>query len=568
MSRSSDLIVPLQHDTPYIEAVQIRIRDGMYHSEDASKKFIGQQELHALWADLGLRTMFPSQSWEDHEIQTIRDKYLKVLSILVMIAWPGVCGHDKSGFRKHFLQRPDHDLADQNLPLTKVRLGFLKEYAINFLEKQYTFCPAIIEEREDPYIQEVAADRPLPFTEEELPLGEGASGKVRKVVIARYCFRDKEETLNAKVCDNIRLCRLKLIVTNEQLQEMHVACKTFHIDDRAENFRKEFRRLGWVKGAKDNIRIMKHIAALAHGGNVMILLPIAEHFDLDVFLRHGYKPTRDTKDERMLYDFDARFPCLKDDELGAALVKELCELASAVQWLHEGNEASQSLYRSLAHMDLKPENILVAEDSNLLIGKWMLSDFGVSLFGLSQEVSQGQSARTTTSSYFDEPRRGRGAYQPPEIKHLGIDGRKCDVWSFGCILVDVMSFALGRKELFQKVRALRNRGEDDYFYHTKLDRMHPQTAISNANTKIKTPVRHWLKDQKKDANHPRWIRCYIDIIELTLKCDPRDRPEIGSVVYALSRLQQGKKTAIYHISPLQVDIWRALSFFRWKQRPY
>lgn len=215
ISQDSDSMLPQQHDAPSIEAMQIRIRDVMYHSEDSSKRFIGQEELRALWADLGLRRMFPSHSWDDQEIQTIRDGYLKVLSILVMIAWPGVCGHDKSRFRKHFLQRPHHDFADPNLPLANERLGFLKEYAINFREKQYAFCPVIIEECEASYIQEVAADRPLPFTEEELPLGEGASGKVRKAVIARYCYRDTKRVLNVKVCGDIKQGRPKFIVTDE-----------------------------------------------------------------------------------------------------------------------------------------------------------------------------------------------------------------------------------------------------------------------------------------------------------------------------------------------------------------
>ncbi|KAF6227584.1 hypothetical protein HO173_012223 [Letharia columbiana] len=220
MSRGSDLMLPQQHDAPSIEAMQIRMLDGVCHS------------------------------------QTIRDCYLKVLSILVLIAWPGVCSHDKSGFRKHFLQRPYHDLDDPNLPLANERLALLKEYAISFRENTYAFCPVIIEEREVSSIQEVAADRPLPFTEEELPLREGASGK-----------------------------------------EMHVACKTFHV---AGNFRRAFRRLGWVKEPKEDTRIMKHIAALAHGRNVMILLPMAEHFDLDVFLRHGFKPKRDTLEAEKL----------------------------------------------------------------------------------------------------------------------------------------------------------------------------------------------------------------------------------------------------------------------------
>ena len=205
MSQCSDSILPRGHDAPSIEAMQVRIQDGMCHSEDASKKFIGQEELRAVWADLGLRRMFPGPLWEEHEVQTIRDCYMRVLSVLVMIAWPGICDHDKSRFRKHFLHRPHHELADSNLPLTKHKLGFLKEYAISFREKQFAFCPVIIEEREASYIQEVAADRPLPFTGEEFPLGEGASGKVKKVVIARYCFHAMGNTLNAKVCSDNKL---------------------------------------------------------------------------------------------------------------------------------------------------------------------------------------------------------------------------------------------------------------------------------------------------------------------------------------------------------------------------
>lgn len=194
--------------------------------------------------------------------------------------------------------------------------------------------------------------------------------------------------------------------------------------------------------------------------------------------------------------------------------------------------------RSLTHMDLKPENILVAEDPSSLIGKCMLSDFGVSLFALSQEVSQGQSARTPASSYLDEPRRGCGTYQPPEIEQFRIDGHKCDIWSFGCILLDVLSFALGRTELWKGVRTLRNCGGDDYFYKPNLGRGATQTAISSTNTKLKTQMRQWVKDQKRSAKNPRWVRCYIDIIESTLKCDPQDRPKIGSVVCALSILGQ------------------------------
>ena len=327
---------------------------------------------------------------------------------------------------------------------------------------------------------------------------------------------------------------------------MHVACKTFHIESRARNFRREFRRLGWVKKAEEDIRIMKHLAALEQGGNVMILLPMAEHFDLDVFLCQGFKPTRDTEDAKKLYDFDTSFPGLKEDDLSAALVNELCQIAAALQWLHEGNKDSATLCSSLAHMDLKPENILVAGDPGSLIGRWMLSDFGVSLFSRSQEVTHGQSSRTSGSSSLDEPRRGCGSYQTPEIKHERIDGRKCDVWSFGCILVDVLAFALGRKDLFHEVRGLRNCGEDDYVYQTKLIRMNTQTPVNDVNTELKTGIRRWLEYQRFNADRPRWVRCYIDILESALKCAPHDRQNIGSIVNALSDLRKGTATTIQH----------------------
>lgn len=217
MSQGSIPILPQRRNAPNIEGTQNRIRDSMCYSQDASKRFIGEEELRAVWADIGLRTIFPMDSWEDHEVQTIRTSYLKVLSVLVMIAWPGVCGHDQSRFREHFLQRPHHDLADPNLPLAKERLAFLKEYAISFREKQLGFCPVVIEEREASYVQEIAADRPLPFTEEESTLGEGAFGKVRKVVIARYCFRATGKSLNMKVCSDIQPCEPNIIVLTESI---------------------------------------------------------------------------------------------------------------------------------------------------------------------------------------------------------------------------------------------------------------------------------------------------------------------------------------------------------------
>ena len=300
---------------------------------------------------------------------------------------------------------------------------------------------------------------------------------------------------------------------------------------------------------------MQHIAAIVHGNDFMILLPIAELYDLEIFLRGGRKPLADTREFRQLYSFSEEFPQLaKDSILHSALLRELFEIASALVWLHEELHIFGSLDRYLAHQDLKPENILLIRDSHsdagdlqFPAGKWMLTDFGVSLFNkeTNLKATRAQSIRDagprlTSRANRDQITRGHGPYEPPEVDLERVDGRKCDVWSFGCILCDVLAFACGREKALHEFRdKVRFDGKNDYFYRAKGNSADRAKVINNSNTELKSEIKDWFS---KHADRPTqdWVPDYVAMIEAVLVPNPLDRPNIRNIMEDLEKLPPHK----------------------------
>ena len=270
------------------------------------------------------------------------------------------------------------------------------------------------------------------------------------------------------------------------------------------------------------------MASLIYGADVMILLPFADLYDLEVFFREGCKVTESTDYAEEIYNFNVEFWDLTDGKLQDGIKREAFGLAEALRWLHNELRLYREHPHYMAHMDVKPENILIFRDQGSPIGKFKLSDFGVSWFKEAVEEINGK-------LYSDSPRniqkqrhhRACGTYQPPEINEgespaPETDGRKCDVWSFGCLLTELLAFAIGRKDLLQHLRTERSMGRDDYFYQTRS----PNGMLT---FEVKSCIRKWLGDLQKQKNRPSWLLSYVKLVEEILKPNPMHRPTMKAI---------------------------------------
>ncbi|KAF2868701.1 hypothetical protein BDV95DRAFT_119900 [Massariosphaeria phaeospora] len=104
------------------------------------------------------------------------------------------------------------------------------------------------------------------------------------------------------------------------------------------------------------------------------------------------------------------------------IVKMLGCLASSVRYLHEQRPV-------IKHMDIKPQNILVIQ-SDQDLPHVVLSDFGVST---SEVVDPDQRSTPLTRQYC-----------APESS-TGVRGQAADIWSLGCVFVEMASTAFGQE---------------------------------------------------------------------------------------------------------------------------
>lgn len=281
----------------------------------------------------------------------------------------------------------------------------------------------------------------------------------------------------------------------------------------------------------------------------MILLPLAELRDLDVFLRGGYIALDDTRDQRKVYDFSEEFPGMVPPNplLHVALFNQLFEVASALVWLHEDLRILGSLDRYCAHMDLKPGNILITRDEKSQVGRWVISDFGISLFdkstnrkALKVNSIRDVGPRLTSRAHQDEVIRGRGPYEPPEVSNKDVNGRKCDVWSFGCVLSDVLEFALGGTpsvDEFHSHRFCKDhlQNADDYFYQLKPSVKTIPRIRNESNTQVKKEVLDWFDTRSSPSSSP-WVRDCIGLLKKMIVIDPVARASARDTMEGINGL--------------------------------
>ncbi|KAH6879292.1 kinase-like domain-containing protein, partial [Alternaria rosae] len=242
------------------------------------------------------------------------------------------------------------------------------------------------------------------------------------------------------------------------------------------------------------------------------------------------------------------------------LISESVNLADALDYLHN-RLISSKLHSSLSHNDIKPENILVvypettSENDLYPVGQWKLADFGLSKMkpkrlsgGHSRHLSAGNAP--LVSSYPQKthrterpksvsnaiPERYPGMYTAPELDQetpQKTDCRSADVWSFGCVLSEIVTYAVNldfrhvetfRESLLQSIPA------DPKFYNKSSKEVKPEFHSHLASLPDSAP-----EITRIPRDNPWTTQC-VDLIKRIVVKEPNNRLGPGKIRLELSQI--------------------------------
>ena len=195
-----------------------------------------------------------------------------------------------------------------------------------------------------------------------------------------------------------------------------------------------------------------------------------------------------------------------------SLVYAFRNLVDGVAHLRSGLSVRKNMY--CAHLDLKPDNILIYPNprGETGAGVWKVSDFGISSYkgdqdefavqGLYSPAPSGGGTYTRRQPRMTGPRDQSGAYCPPELHPLSkgqFFGRPVDRWLIGCILSEVLCFALGTKDSVERFRNERacDKMDDDYYSDVSGGDHAHQFRLNDAGPKyLEGMIRRYLGDRR------------------------------------------------------------------------
>ncbi|KAF2087290.1 kinase-like protein [Saccharata proteae CBS 121410] len=334
----------------------------------------------------------------------------------------------------------------------------------------------------------------LPFYDEELikhydsggaTVGGGANSEVYKFKIVQGYLKLKGHT------DDREYAR-KEINLNSKLD----------LIDAAQREKEALKTVGYLEHHKHIVRMIK---TYKHGNKFNIIFPCAMT-NLDRYLRDPKYNAPKSGGDR---------PC--------DLWSQMLGITQALAAVH-GHETEH-----IVHADIKPANILVEKD-----GTWVISDFG--------QTSSKKISPDTTSRVSN--RGGTESYAPPEIRDEKLS-KKYDIWSLGCILLELISFILSQYDgltggtgldIVRKTKLSHLRREEDYCFYEE------STLGSGSERKymLKGTVQQFLEDLTKKAEKAsvsdvdrRISKQMIKMVLRMLSIQVDDRPHAREVALQL-----------------------------------
>lgn len=255
-------------------------------------------------------------------------------------------------------------------------------------------------------------------------------------------------------------------------------------------FRNELRNLSFLAYVR-HPNIIELYCSYLYKGSYNLIFPVAEGGTLETVLEGPRDSVWPVTDSQILI--------------------ALTGLASAIDTLHNFESESLDVKLTGCHHDLAPRNILV-QDDNLL-----LADFGLSTFRCSEENS------LTMFKIV------RGSYVAPEGQFFcdnemkrGQISRPGDIWSFGCILLEMVTYMVNGQsglKTFRKARRVEI-APGEWWPRFHMGRSSPSPPV----------VSHMERLLKHDE---LYCRHTVRLVKRMLNMNPTERPRSAEVLMTL-----------------------------------
>lgn len=376
---------------------------------------------------------------------------------------------------------------DSKLPLSSTDLSKVLETAVvakEFYDMQWTFIPP--EFTYSAIHRSLDANTILPFIGNPKDLGEGGFGVITEV------------NLPQDLCQNIDEPRVQLVPERStSIQDLRTRClvrKEFKPSATGENestYEREESNLHILCRLK-HPNIIPLIGSYKFRGKTNFLFPRASGGTLHDLLRNNDRPAELASDEDFLF-------CL-------------CGLCSAIETVHSFSVSELNLSMIGCHHDIKPRNILVHGRN------FILADFGLARLKMATESSKTDFVTGPAWYLSPECEDVEDAFEKHTIS------RPSDIWSFGCILLEVLTYLLkgptGIVE-FQQRRKIKFGITTTYIFHAGRKKKHPGVVSWMAELED-----HILRDKP-------YLLGVLALIHEMLSIAPSDRPLASSVLYKM-----------------------------------
>lgn len=203
-----------------------------------------------------------------------------------------------------------------------------------------------------------------------------------------------------------------------------------------------------------------------------------------------------------------------------AILKAIHGLSSGLKYIHSFGlggslQDHTSATRILGcHQDIKPRNVLVRG-----------SDFLLADFGLMRQRTREEDSRTLWKNGTFE--YGAPECRDPETLRKGKVGRASDVWSFGCIISELLVYLKRGPDGVSNFRAIR-----------LMENVFGQTRCFHDNAGPSQQVMNYLSDMEIETDELQLSPTaeLYSLIQLMLVASPQDRPHAGLIESGLSRI--------------------------------